>query len=386
MNEKAYPIEPALLVVFRLFAGLRIAYSAMIVLLALVVLRENAGYMIFLSLLVAIGLFLYLTSAKLQRKLGRYYLPIALAVITLALIVEHQGLEWRIAFRWDEFISPPDSLSLLNLRDIQPALTVLDNSWPPLIYVPLVLVAWQYNFRTVLLYILGIIAASLALYSLLFGLQAEPLDLIIIIIGRLFAFGVVGYAVVRLSNALREQRNALREANVRLINHLSTQEQLTTSQERNRLARELHDTLAHSLSATTIQLEASSALWESNPPKARDLQLRALQTTRDGLTETRRALEALRASPLDDLGLLLSLRQLATESAERSGYRLALDLPSSLPALPPQTEQAIYRCAQESLSNVARHAGAKTVRVQLIQQNEHIELSISDDGRGFELG
>ncbi len=137
------------------------------------------------------------------------------------------------------------------------------------------------------------------------------------------------------------------------------------------------------MSATIIQLEASSALSDTNPEKARDLMQQALQKSRAGLTETRRALEALRASPLEDLGLVLSLRQLASESAERSGYRLELDLPASLNVLPPPAEQMIYRCAQETLANVAHHAAARLVKLRLAQQNGQIELTITDDGRGF---
>ncbi|MBU1880351.1 MAG: hypothetical protein KJ734_15505, partial [Chloroflexi bacterium] len=78
-------------------------------------------------------------------------------------------------------------------------------------------------------------------------------------------------------------------------------------QERTRLARELHDTLAHTLSGVTVQLEAVRVSLDSDPATAQTLLDQSLTTTRTGLTETRRALQALRASPLEDLGLALAL-------------------------------------------------------------------------------
>jgi two-component system sensor histidine kinase UhpB len=105
--------------------------------------------------------------------------------------------------------------------------------------------------------------------------------------------------------------------------------------------------------------------------------------TRSGLTETRRALQALRASPLDDLGLLLALRALAETTATRAGLQLECDLPESLPKLPPDVEQGLYRIAQEAFQNIVRHANARKIRVDWAQKNGQADLTISDDGRGF---
>src|SRR6185295_10363047 len=92
---------------------------------------------------------------------------------------------------------------------------------------------------------------------------------------------------------------------------------------------------------------------------------RALEATQSGLTEARRALGALRASPLDDLGLSLAISEMAKSTAERTDLRLELDVQNHLTNLEPQVEQCVYRVAQEAMANVARHAEATSVRVSL---------------------
>ena len=83
------------------------------------------------------------------------------------------------------------------------------------------------------------------------------------------------------------------------------------------------------------------------------------------MDETRRALQDLRASPLDDLGFGLALRNLASTAAERGGLKLNMDIPLDLPTFAPEVEQAYYRVAQEALDNVIRHAEAQNVTVKL---------------------
>jgi len=183
----------------------------------------------------------------------------------------------------------------------------------------------------------------------------------------------------------REHRAALAEANRKLVQYAATTEQLASSQERNRLARELHDTLAHSLSGATVQLEAVQALWDFQPHEARQMLDQALEVTQNGLTEARRALQSLRASPLDDLGLSLAVSDMAKSTAARANLHLELDMQNHIENLPPEVEQCIYRVAQEALTNVARHADAKSLHVALRQDSGALTLTIADDGRGFDL-
>jgi two-component system NarL family sensor kinase len=135
-----------------------------------------------------------------------------------------------------------------------------------------------------------------------------------------------------------------------------------------------------------VQIEAVRSLWQVDPDAARHQLDRADETARRGLTEARRSLQDLRASPLRDLGLVLALQELARTAAERSGAALVLDLAEGLEAGVPSTvEQGMYRIAQEALENVARHAEAKTITLRLLQTRDNLALAIEDDGRGLEL-
>jgi len=160
-------------------------------------------------------------------------------------------------------------------------------------------------------------------------------------------------------------------------------EDLTISRERNRMARELHDTLAHTLSALAVQLETVKAYWEVDPMAAQGMLDKSLETTRSGLQETRRALKSLRASPLDDLGLVLALRKMAEETAARANLRLELSLPDQPVSDSAEGAHAIYRVAQEAMANAAHHAQAQTLAVRLSVNGSGLSLEVRDDGQGF---
>ncbi|MBK9093327.1 MAG: hypothetical protein IPM84_11205 [Anaerolineae bacterium] len=95
----------------------------------------------------------------------------------------------------------------------------------------------------------------------------------------------------------------------------------------------LHDTLSHTLSSLAVQLEAVDSVWTEAPDQAHSLLIKSIANTRGGLAESRRALHALRASPLEDLGLGLALRNLAESAAKRAGLALTADLPKQIEGL-----------------------------------------------------
>jgi signal transduction histidine kinase len=254
-----------------------------------------------------------------------------------------------------------------------------------LLLVPLILTAWQYPLRYVILFSLGTSVLEFGLLSGTPGFRLIGSEwAIVVLLGRSSLSIFVGYIVSRLVTKQRRQRRALAEANRKLVQYALTLEQLAVSRERNRLARELHDTLAHALSGLAVQLEAILTVWNPTQPKARSMLERALSITRIGLDETRRALQALRATPLEDMGLILAIHSLAASVAARNALALRLDLAESLPHLSPEVEQCYYRTAQEALENVSKHANADQVSVLLKQIDGRLVLEISDDGLGFE--
>ncbi len=254
----------------------------------------------------------------------------------------------------------------------------------PVLFVALALVAWEYRFAHVALFSAAVTSFELALLFLNLSQSRVLLVYSFIAVIRLISFLAVGYFISALVARLRQQRESLRKANADLTHYASTLERLAVSRERNRLARDLHDTLAHSLTAISVSLETARAYFDLDREKSRSLLDSSLQATRTGLEETRRALRALRSSDLEDLGLRLALQKLAQSAAARAALDLELALQDPLPSLSPDVEQAIYRVAQEAIENAARHARAKTLSIQL-SHNEQTTLIVADDGIGFDV-
>jgi len=197
---------------------------------------------------------------------------------------------------------------------------------------------------------------------------------------------IVGYFTTALMSHLRAQQDSLEEANAQLRHQALTSEKLAISRERNRMARELHDTLAHTLSALSVQLQTVKAYWDVEPATSQMMLDKSLAATLSGLQETRRALKALRATPLEDLGLTRAIQQLAESAAQRANLELTLSIkePSLLP-LEEEIAQCLYRVAQEAIANVIYHADAKQLSITLEMKDGSIELEIQDDGLGFDV-
>ncbi|MDN5697586.1 MAG: GAF domain-containing sensor histidine kinase, partial [Rubrobacter sp.] len=156
-------------------------------------------------------------------------------------------------------------------------------------------------------------------------------------------------------------------------------------EERNRLAREIHDTLAQGLTAASLQLESAQALLEAgSADEARTPIERALGLTRSNLEEARRSVLDLRAAPLEGRPLSSALQTLVDRWADETGVSARYRTVNRGHPLPPSVEALLYRVCQESLNNVASHAGASRVEVRLVVGTDQARLSIEDDGRGFD--
>lgn len=258
----------------------------------------------------------------------------------------------------------------------------------PILLIGLLLTVWHYRWPYMVLFSVGVAALNLAGIFVLHGAGrgVPPLAYEAVLITGVQAISLlmVGYITSALVSWLRAHQRSLEEANRQLRDYASTQIELTISQERNRIARELHDTLAHTLSGLTVQLQTVKAYWDIEPATAQALLDDALTATRNGLQETRDALKALRAAPLEDLGLALAIRQLAKGAADRANLKLQLWIEEPLPALAPEASHALYRVTQEAIMNVVYHANAKTLSVDLKTDAEGTHVSVADDGIGFE--
>jgi two-component system NarL family sensor kinase len=154
------------------------------------------------------------------------------------------------------------------------------------------------------------------------------------------------------------------------------------TEERNRLAREIHDTIAQDLSAIAFQLEAAEALLaqQTEPERVRRSVTAALDLTRKGLEEARRSVLDLRAAPLEGRTLQAAL----TALAEEAGATFESS-PAAVP-LPPAVEVGLYRIAQEALQNALRHSGAAHIFLRLETSDDRVRLTVQDDGKGFPEG
>ncbi|MFJ8544760.1 HAMP domain-containing sensor histidine kinase [Streptomyces sp. NPDC093586] len=156
---------------------------------------------------------------------------------------------------------------------------------------------------------------------------------------------------------------------------------LAQEAERRRIAQELHDEVGQSM--TAILLVLGRAADDADEPLRGELH-QAQEITRESLDEVRRLVRRLRPGVLDDLGLISALTSLTHDFATHTGLRVVRRFDSDLPALDHETELVLYRVAQESLTNAARHADAERLEVSLGRAEGAVVLTITDDGRGIE--
>ncbi|EHN75182.1 HAMP domain-containing sensor histidine kinase [Streptomyces coelicoflavus] len=180
--------------------------------------------------------------------------------------------------------------------------------------------------------------------------------------------------LIRTFNAMLDRLEAERATS-------SARVLLAQEAERRRIAQELHDEVGQSM--TAILLVLGRAADDADEP-LRDELHQAQEITRESLDEVRRLVRRLRPGVLDDLGLISALSSLTHDFATHTGLRVVRRFDADLPALDHETELVLYRVAQESLTNAARHADAERLEVGLAHADGAVTLTITDDGRGIE--
>jgi signal transduction histidine kinase len=175
----------------------------------------------------------------------------------------------------------------------------------------------------------------------------------------------------------------LKEANDQLKEKSENAAALAISQERNRMAREIHDSVGHSLTVVGAQLDAATALMPSAPDRALDAIQKARHASQEGLIEIRRSVSALRASPLENQAITEALPALIA-TMQRQDLKISLQVSGTPRPLPPVVELTLYRCTQECLTNACKHAMATEVRLHLeFLSNTQVSLTVTDNGQGM---
>ena len=284
-----------------------------------------------------------------------------------------------------------------------PLLSNLYLSIQTILIVSLLILPPQQEFIIILFFVLSAEATSLqpnrtgylwiALFVLITGLALfifvgsnATLASLPIYAGGYFFFGAFSASATRAEAAQKESQTLLqelREAHKKLQIYTAQAEELAVSEERNRLAREMHDTLGHRLTVAIVQLEGAKRLVKENPDRAEEMVGTVHEQMREGLSELRSAVATLREPLQSDISLKSALKALGQNFEAATEIKVEMAFAHKLPDFPNEYRVAIYRAAQEALTNVQRHAKAKKVRMTLSIENSEINLTLRDNGIGL---
>jgi signal transduction histidine kinase len=234
-----------------------------------------------------------------------------------------------------------------------------------------------------LAYALILLTAGLIIYAVA-GLAVALNSLPVMLAGLVFVAVFTEVALNERAARAEAERLAaeLGAANRKRREYAAQVEELATTKERNRLAREIHDSLGHYLTVINVQLGAAQMLVYADPARAGDAVRKAQLLTRQRLADVRRSVAGLRAAPTSSRTLPAAVADLA-EEARAAGIVTNLDVGGAPRTLTPQTEQALYHAAQEAFTNVRKHARASRADLTLdYVGGERIRLVIQGNGVG----
>lgn len=221
-----------------------------------------------------------------------------------------------------------------------------------------------------------------------------PEDLRVILLTLILLMGIVlVFSQLLVERALAERQNQvqlsivnsqLESANTQLRQYALQIEELATVQERNRIAREIHDALGHSLTVFNLHLEAALRLLETDPAEAKELLIEAKQLGKTALSEVRQSVSALRSDPLQAQPLAVAITALVAEFQRSTSVTpvCKLELNESISA---GIRTTVYRVVQESLTNIYKYAEATMVKIEITILDDVLQALIEDNGKGFNL-
>jgi two-component system, NarL family, sensor histidine kinase YdfH len=272
----------------------------------------------------------------------------------------------------------------ISLLTTSPVLTL--GLWVTLVVetVALLWPAWKAMVLSAALYY-GLMALN---WAMIWGLQGAVslIPAVALILGGLLLYALALAREYRSRQNAQEMVRQLEATQRQLEEYAEQVEELTISNERQRMAREMHDTLAQGLAGVIMQLEAADSHLESDrPAEARVLVEQAMLRARQTLHEARGAIQALRSAALEQRDLAAALAAEVSQFEVTSGVTADFVLEGEPAVIGPNVAQHLLRIVQESLSNIERHAQARHVQVRLVQSDSRIQLMVQDDGKGFDV-
>lgn len=206
-------------------------------------------------------------------------------------------------------------------------------------------------------------------------------------VAEVLMFGLGLFFVSQLVSTLLTERRTQEQlslAHEQLRQYALQIEDLAAVQERNRIAREIHDSLGHALTTLNIQLQTAVKLWQRNPAEAKPFLEQAHRLGTIAMKEVRQSVHALRADAEIEEPLEQAISTLIQDFCQGTGVAVSTQIELNT-VLPAQLSKTIYRVIQEALTNICKHAQATSVQLRLQQKPDRIDLTIADNGQGFRL-
>lgn len=322
------------------------------------------------------------------------------AIIMLSLIVlaiYTTGLLPRTLFKWGGQWPPSLRFSLpywLSIYSGITLLTLIDGSFSWSFYIVFGL-SFALFSSWLLVSMVSIVYLTLCAYQGLLswpftgdhlsGLFGIGISFVSITVMCMFVQHLISERFERNSLLLQlsQANTELEEAHRRLAESAAQEQELAVLRERTRLAREMHDTLGHSLVLVSIKLEAAQRLREHDPERCERELESTKEIVRDSMKELRASIANLRSPALEQEPANRALSRYAREMAQRTGLRVTYDLHPDIEGLPEQVEETLWKVGQEALTNVEKHAHAQNVLLHISRQGSQIFMRIQDDGVGL---
>jgi signal transduction histidine kinase len=244
----------------------------------------------------------------------------------------------------------------------------------------------------------GVVAGTAQASGLDYGSWAGWLGWVAVVCVNVLPFGLIAWLGETMSRhhdgreeALREARGANARLAAAMTENAALQERLVAQaraagvlDERSRMAREIHDTLAQGLTGIVTQLQAAEHVAD-DPGAWRRHHAAATALARESLTEARRSVDELRPEPLETGRLADAIAEVAAGWSARQGIPAEVTVTGDARTMRPEAEVSLFRTAQEALANVAKHAGSATrVGLTLSYMDRQVALDVRDDGPGFD--
>lgn len=184
------------------------------------------------------------------------------------------------------------------------------------------------------------------------------------------------------NSRIRKLNKQLNQANDRLRDYAFELERMTEVRERNRLAREIHDTLGHTLTGIIMGSDAGLALFDAAPEEAKKRIQVVAQAARDGLNDVRRSIKALRPDALENTSLAEALETLITNFKAATSAEVFYDQQAGPLTFAQDEEDTLYRVVQESMTNAVRHGHATEIHISLTRRDNLLTIDVRDNGLG----